>query len=89
MTTVPSEKMGQIELIPSATDLVSKHKNARKAKEVVTEHLPANLAQPVKAKVPDFSDPNRPNTCLEVDFPSCRSTPSPRWRATPASPSTR
>ena len=37
----------------------------------------------------DFNDPNRPKTCLEVDFPSCRSI---RWRsskATRASPSTR
>ena len=69
MTTVPSEKMEQIELIPGATDPVPKQKNARNAKEVVTEHLPPNIAQPVKAKVPDFSDPNRPHTCLEVDFP--------------------
>ena len=69
MTTAPSEKMGQMELIPGATDPVPKQKSTRKAKEVVTEHLPPNIAQPVKVKVPDFSDPNRPNTCLEVDFP--------------------
>jgi len=34
-----------------------------------TDHLPRNLAKPVKVKVPDFSDPKRPKTCLEVDFP--------------------
>ena len=33
MTTVPSAKMGQMELIPGATDPVPKQKNARKAKE--------------------------------------------------------
>ena len=64
MTTVPSEKMGQMELISGATDPVPKQDNARKAKEVVAEYLPPNIAQPVKAKVPDFSDPNRPSTCL-------------------------
>ena len=33
------------------------------------DHLPPNLAKPVKVKVPDFSNPRRPKTCLEVDFP--------------------
>ena len=69
MTTVPSGKMGQMELIPGATDPVPKHDIARKAKEVLAEYLPPNIARPIKAKVPDFSDPNRPHTCLEVDFP--------------------
>ncbi|MHB1421273.1 MAG: DUF1156 domain-containing protein, partial [Bacillota bacterium] len=30
---------------------------------------PPNLGKAVRLKVPDFSDPNRPKTCLEVDFP--------------------
>ena len=33
------------------------------------EHLPPNLGKPVKVKVPDFGNPKRPKTCLEVDFP--------------------
>lgn len=33
------------------------------------DHLPPNLAKPVKVTVPDFSNANRPKTCLEVDFP--------------------
>ena len=33
------------------------------------DHLPPNLAKPVRVKVPDFSNPQRPKTCLEVDFP--------------------
>jgi putative DNA methylase len=32
-------------------------------------HRPPNLGEPVRVKVPDFNDPNRPKTCLEVDFP--------------------
>jgi len=32
-------------------------------------NLPPNLGQPLKVEVPDFSDPNRPKTCLEIDFP--------------------
>ncbi|MBT3279563.1 MAG: DUF1156 domain-containing protein [Phycisphaerales bacterium] len=48
------------------TEIVRKPKEA---KEIAVEHLPPNLAQPVKVKVPDFSDPKRPKTCLEVDFP--------------------
>jgi putative DNA methylase len=35
----------------------------------LAEHLPPNLGKPLKVKVPDFSNPNRSKTCLEVDFP--------------------
>lgn len=34
-----------------------------------TEIEPLNLGEPVKVTVPDFADPKRPKTCLEVDFP--------------------
>jgi putative DNA methylase len=30
---------------------------------------PPNLGKPIHVSVPDFSDPKRPKTCLEVDFP--------------------
>lgn len=33
------------------------------------EGLPPNLAQPIRVRTPDFSNPKRPKTCLEVDFP--------------------
>lgn len=34
------------------------------------EGLPENLGKAWKdCKVPDFNNPNRPRTCLEVDFP--------------------
>ena len=70
MTQAPTDKPGQIDLIPGMTEAVPKIKKARKnANAIDAEHLPPNLAQPVKVKVPDFSDPKRPMTCLEVDFP--------------------
>ncbi len=39
------------------------------ADSMLDDHLPPNLGKPLTVKVPDFSDPNRPKTCLEVDFP--------------------
>ena len=33
------------------------------------DHLPPNLGKPLVVKVPDFLNPDRPKTCLEVDFP--------------------
>ncbi|MBP7052833.1 MAG: DUF1156 domain-containing protein [Phycisphaerae bacterium] len=50
----------------------AKKPRARKsatADSALEDHLPPNLGKPLKVKVPDFSDPNRPKTCLEVDFP--------------------
>ena len=41
----------------------------RKPKTPRSEHEPPNLGKPVKVNVPDFADPARPKTCLEVDFP--------------------
>ena len=36
----------------------------------IADTLPENLGKAWKdCKVPDFNDPNRPKTCLEVDFP--------------------
>ena len=34
-----------------------------------TDEAPANLNKAIKLPVPDFSDPHRKLTCLEVDFP--------------------
>ena len=34
-----------------------------------TKDGPPNLGKAVKVLVPDFSNPHRPKTCLEVDFP--------------------
>ena len=62
MTQAPTDKPGQIELIPGMTEAVPKIKKAHKnANTIDAEHLPPNFAQPVKVKVPDFSDPKRPH----------------------------
>ena len=41
----------------------------KKAKPKPTDHHPDNLGKAIRLPVPDFSDPDRPLTCLEVDFP--------------------
>ncbi|MGC9260191.1 MAG: DUF1156 domain-containing protein, partial [Phycisphaerae bacterium] len=61
--------------MPGLTDTAasaSSKKTARKSASAAAadnSNLPPNLAQPVPVKVPDFSNPHRPKTCLEVDFP--------------------
>lgn len=59
----------QPELIEGATEVVAKPRKPRASKSIGSEHLPPNLSEPIPVKVPDFSDPKRPKTCLEVDFP--------------------
>jgi adenine-specific DNA methylase len=44
-------------------------KNSAAKEAAIAEHLPPNLGKPLKVPTPDFSNPNRPKTCLEVDFP--------------------
>lgn len=39
------------------------------AKHGAAQSGPPNLGQAIKVTVPDFSNPRRPKTCLEVDFP--------------------
>lgn len=58
----------QLELIPGV-DAVEKPKKPRASASDESGHLPPNLGLPVPVTVPDFSDPKRPKTCLEVDFP--------------------
>ena len=48
---------------------VKKARNSNGKANGDVDHMPPNLAKPVKVKVPDFSDPKRSKTCLEVDFP--------------------
>lgn len=49
--------------------LESEKKATKKAKVKKAGYEPPNLGKAVKLPVVDFSDPNRPLTCLEVDFP--------------------
>ncbi len=53
------------QLEPSEVDTNSK----RKRKKAETGPGPTNLGKSVRVTVPDFSDPKRPRTCLEVNFP--------------------
>lgn len=51
---------------PSAAYNAKAKTNAGKKKK---EYKPPNLGKAIKLQVPDFNDPDRPKTCLEVDFP--------------------
>ena len=53
--------------IPQPESDKSKAKAAPKIKD--EKHLPEKLGKAIRLPVPDFSDPNRPLTCLESDFP--------------------
>ena len=50
-------------------DLPEDNSKKIKAKKKNTEHLPEKLGKAIRLPVPDFSDPDRPLTCLEADFP--------------------
>ena len=41
----------------------------KKARKKTNGYEPANLGKAIRLPVPDFSDPERPPVCLEVDFP--------------------
>jgi Protein of unknown function (DUF1156) len=43
--------------------------NIRSAKKADSGGGPANLGKQIRVSVPDFSNPKRAKTCLEVDFP--------------------
>jgi len=67
-----NEKQVQIDIwgnetAPAAT---GSKKSSRKTKaEKQADMLPEKLGKAIRLPVPDFSDPNRKPTCLEVDFP--------------------
>jgi len=54
-------------------DMDKSEENSKMLKAVAKpknkEHLPEKLGKAIKLPTPDFSDPNRPLTCLEKDFP--------------------
>ena len=58
-------------LFPSAAETENTQaapKRERTARAAETDHQPPKLGQPVKVKMPNFADPQRPKTCLGVDF---------------------
>jgi adenine-specific DNA methylase len=60
---------GQPLLIPEAVGGAAETRKPRPRQAPDADNLPPNLGQPVPVKVPNFADPQRPKTCLEVDFP--------------------
>jgi hypothetical protein len=51
-------------------DVTSEEKvKPKRVKAAVDANDPPNLGKAIRLPVPDFSDPNRKPTCLEVDFP--------------------
>ena len=73
MSDVSSQPAAPVSLFGEDEAPADKVKRPRKTSAAkaaaLAEHLPANLGKPLKVATPDFSDPNRPRTCLEVDFP--------------------
>ena len=66
--TAEQQTFPGIELDAQKTLPLGEPKNGA-AKRTDNEAGPPNLGKPIKVSVPDFSDPRRSKTCLEVDFP--------------------
>lgn len=65
-------KLSQLEMPDVLGQVSSTNKAASKStksKKQTNGYEPPNLGKAVRLPVPDFSDPNRPKTCLEVNFP--------------------
>ncbi len=57
-------------MLPTMEDAaVAVPASRKRARPADSDGGPKNVGKPIKVAVPDFSDPNRPKTCLEVDFP--------------------
>lgn len=67
-TTLPGIELDDQQKLEFAKK-ASKPAATKKKKKKAESNDPPNLNKPLKLTVPDFSDPNRPKTCLEVDFP--------------------
>ncbi len=65
------KKVDQADLWGDETSpVVTKPNKSQKTKaDKLAEQLPENLGKAIRLPVPDFSDPDRKPTCLEVDFP--------------------
>ena len=73
MADTPPTSHAQTKLFPEDASAAPAGKKPRGRKKAASQahadHLPPNLGKPLVVKVPDFADPRRPRTCLEVDFP--------------------
>ena len=64
-----SRELSLFSLIDDEDAVRAAPEKVRKPRPPQSDHQPPNLGKPVKVNVPNFADPNRPKTCLEVDFP--------------------
>lgn len=65
-TTLPGIVLDPQEELPFTTPATATKNGSAKSTE---SSGPPEFGKPVKVTVPDFSDPKRPKSCLEVDFP--------------------
>jgi putative DNA methylase len=66
-STLPGIDLDSQTNLPFGATPASTSKNG--APKAIDQVGPPNLGKPVRVTVPDFGDPKRPKTCLEVDFP--------------------
>ncbi len=67
---------------PESSSTPSKPRKRMSKADRLKALLPAKLGKAIRLPVPDFSDPDRPLTCLEADFfPSPRSMRYRTWKA--------
>lgn len=55
--------------VSSDTHQTETQNGSQSKRKTQSQSLPDKLGKAVKLPVPDFGDPNRPPTCLEIDFP--------------------
>lgn len=71
-SAAPAEVQTRLFVEPAptpGTEAATNGKPARKPKATAVGFEPPNLGKAIHLPVPDFNDPNRKPTCLEIDFP--------------------
>lgn len=72
LSATPADAQPRLFVEPApapGTKAATNGRPGRKGKATVVGFEPPNLGKAIRLPVPDFNDPNRKATCLEVDFP--------------------
>lgn len=69
MITKPMMSNGKNDLFGMEPTPADENSARKKARKETNGYEPPNLGKAIRLPVPDFSDPDRPPVCLEVDFP--------------------
>jgi len=72
LSATPADAQPRLFVEPApapGTEAATNGKPGRKAKATVVGFEPPNLGKVIRLPVPDFDDPERKPTCLEIDFP--------------------